>query len=173
MAIGYTYRYPHPAVAADCVVFGIDAEGLARLLLIERRNEPHKGRWAFPGGFMNIDETAEQAAHRELHEETGLTGIALEQLRVYSAVERDPRERVLSVAFVGLTLCEAHQPVAADDAARAQWQPLHSLPPLAFDHADMLADAIAWLRQRAALVRLGLCSSPTDASALEQLLPQL
>lgn len=173
MAMSYTYRYPHPAVAADCVVFGIDADGLARLLLIERRNEPHRGRWAFPGGFMDIDESAEQAALRELHEETGLTGIALEQLRVYSAVGRDPRERVLSVAFVGLTRCEAHRPIAADDAARAQWQPLRALPPLAFDHADMLADAIAWLRQRAALMRLDLCTAPMDADALQLLLAQL
>ena len=154
--MGYTYKYPHPAVTADCVVLGLDANEGLHVLLVERGREPQKGCWAFPGGFMEMDETIEQCAARELYEETGLRGIALEQLRVYSHVQRDPRERVLSVAFVGVTRCEEHRPVPADDAARAQWHPLRNLPPLAFDHADMLADARTWLRHRAVLMRYGL-----------------
>ncbi len=173
MDMPYTYQYPHPALTADCILLGIDAAQTAiSVLLIERKHEPYQGCWAFPGGFMNIDETIEQCAARELHEETGLSGINLMQLRVYSAVHRDSRERVVSVAFVGLTRCDAHSPQAADDAARVQWFSIKSLPPLAFDHAKMLADAQAWLRQQLHLVQSGYAPNPwgIEADAIVRLL---
>ena len=134
----YTYKYPHPAVTADCIVMTRDNQ----VLLIQRRNEPCQGQWAFPGGFMNIDETAEAAAVRELQEETGITLSETDvfQVGAYTAVDRDPRERVITIAY--LAEIDAPVPVkGSDDAARAQWFPLDALPPLAFDHAEILLDA--------------------------------
>ncbi|MGI6222905.1 MAG: NUDIX domain-containing protein [Prevotella sp.] len=139
--MAYTYKYPHPAVAADCVVFGHNADGATMLLLIERKNEPCKGQWAFPGGFMNIDETADDAARRELQEETGLHVTDVHQIGAFTAVDRDPRERVLSVAF--WTDVEGTPEVkGGDDAKRARWFPITALPPLAFDHAEILQRAL-------------------------------
>lgn len=149
----YTYRYPHPAVAADCVVLGYDGRHL-RVLLIERRHDPCGGMWAFPGGFMEIDETADAAARRELKEETSLEVGEMWQIGVFSDVHRDPRERVLSVAFLSLT-CVA-EVRGGDDAARARWWPMDSLPPLAFDHADMLRQAVGLLRRRIRFAPVGL-----------------
>lgn len=134
----YTYKYPHPAVTADCIVMTRDNQ----VLLIQRKNEPCQGQWAFPGGFMNIDETAEAAAVRELQEETGITLSETDifQVGAYTAVDRDPRERVITIAY--LAEIDAPVPVkGSDDAARAQWFPLDALPPLAFDHAEILLDA--------------------------------
>lgn len=134
----YTYKYPHPAVTADCIVMTRDNQ----VLLIQRRNEPCRGQWAFPGGFMNIDETAEAAAVRELQEETGITLSETDifQVGAYTAVDRDPRERVITIAY--LAEIDAPVPVkGSDDAAHAQWFPLDALPPLAFDHAEILLDA--------------------------------
>ncbi len=134
----YTYKYPHPAVTADCIVMTRDNQ----VLLIQRKNEPCQGQWAFPGGFMNIDETAEAAAVRELQEETGITLSETDifQVGAYTAVDRDPRERVITIAY--LAEIDAPIPVkGSDDAARAQWFPLDALPPLAFDHAEILLDA--------------------------------
>ena len=113
-----------------------------QVLLIQRKNEPCRGQWAFPGGFMNIDETAEAAAVRELQEETGITLSETDifQVGAYTAVDRDPRERVITIAY--LAEIDAPVPVkGSDDAARAQWFPLDALPPLAFDHAEILLDA--------------------------------
>lgn len=134
----YTYKYPHPAVTADCIVMTRDNQ----VLLIQRKNEPCRGQWAFPGGFINIDETAEAAAVRELQEETGITLSETDifQVGAYTAVDRDPRERVITIAY--LAEIDAPVPVkGSDDAARAQWFPLDALPPLAFDHAEILLDA--------------------------------
>ena len=142
----YTYKYPHPAVTADSIVFARDGEDL-KVLLIERKHEPCKGCWAFPGGFMNIDETAEAAACRELQEETGLEIGTMTQVGAWTAVDRDPRERVITIAYYTLL----PQPVAvkgSDDANRAQWFSLSALPALAFDHADILRQAITLLHQQ-------------------------
>ena len=137
--MSYTYKYPRPAVTADCVV--ITREAAPRVLLIQRGNEPFKGCWAFPGGFMNMDETTEQCAVRELEEETGLRLSSVRQVGTYSKVDRDPRGRTITVAY--LALVDVPVPVQGhDDAARAEWFPLSALPPLAFDHAEIMQDVM-------------------------------
>ena len=136
----YCYRYPHPAVTADCVIFGFDGERI-KILLIERGLEPYKGMWALPGGFMHIDETIEQTARRELCEETGLREIYLEQFKVFSGVDRDPRERVITVAFIALVRPDDYRLTAGDDAANAMWFDDRYLPPMAFDHAAIIKSA--------------------------------
>ena len=135
----YTYKYPRPAVTADCIVITREAE--PKVLLIQRGNQPYKGCWAFPGGFMNMDETTEQCAIRELEEETGMKVSELHQIGAYSKVDRDPRGRTITVAYLAII----DTPVVVtgqDDAAKAQWFPIDSLPPLAFDHEDIMQDAI-------------------------------
>ena len=137
--MAYTYKYPRPAVTADCIVITKEAE--PKVLLIERGDEPFKGCWAFPGGFMNMDETTEQCAIRELEEETGLKVSEVHQIGAYSKVDRDPRGRTVTVAY--LTIIDAPMAVKGqDDAAKAQWFPLSTLPELAFDHDEILWDAI-------------------------------
>ncbi|MBQ6203149.1 MAG: NUDIX hydrolase [Prevotella sp.] len=136
--MSYEYKYPHPAVTVDCIVFTADNQ----ILLIQRKNEPCKGHWAFPGGFMNIDETAEQAVVRELAEETTIKIAETDvfQIGAYTAVDRDPRERVITIAF----FAEIEKPVkvkGSDDALVARWFSLDELPPLAFDHEEILEDA--------------------------------
>lgn len=138
--MSYTYKYPRPAVTTDCVVFTKEEE--PKVLLIQRGNEPYKGCWAFPGGFMNMEETAEECAVRELKEETGLTVKQIQQIGAYSKVNRDPRGRTISIAY--LAIVDAPTAVSGmDDAAKAAWFPLSSLPNLAFDHQDIMTDAIA------------------------------
>ena len=110
----YTYKYPHPAVTVDALVFGFDGTDL-RLLLIERGKEPYAGKWAFPGGFMEMDETAEEGVLRELQEETGLQVVNMRQIGAFSAVHRDPRERVVSIAFYTLVRLEDDSVLQAGD----------------------------------------------------------
>lgn len=148
----YHYRYPHPAVTTDCVVFGYDGAQL-RVLLIRRAQEPCKDRWAFPGGFLNPDETAEVGAARELEEETGLRGAHIEQFHAFSDPGRDPRDRVITIAFYAVV--PLHAVCGADDAADARWFPLDSLPPLAFDHDQMFRLAVRALRRAAVFAPLG------------------
>lgn len=135
----YTYKYPRPAVTADCVVITREAE--PKVLLIQRGADPYKGCWAFPGGFMNMDETTEQCAIRELEEETGLKVSTVRQIGAYSKVDRDPRGRTITVAYLAI-IDKPAQVTGQDDAAKAEWFPLSALPELAFDHADIMADAI-------------------------------
>jgi 8-oxo-dGTP diphosphatase len=141
------YDYPRAALAVDCAVFGLDDEGL-KILLVQRGIEPYRGRWALPGGFVRLDETLEQAARRELTEETALERVYLEDFGVFDALERDPRERVISFAFYGLVKLSDHRVHAATDAAHAAWFALHDLPRLAFDHEEIVATAIVRLRRR-------------------------
>lgn len=143
--MAYTYEYPRPALTVDCVVFGLDAEDL-KVLLIRRNQPPFKDRWALPGGFVEMGETLEAAALRELEEETGLTKIWLEQLYTFGAPDRDPRERVVTVAWFALVNLEDHPPRAATDASDAAWFPVRRTPPLAFDHRDILGAALERLR---------------------------
>ncbi len=141
----YTYKYPRAALTVDCVVFGFD-EGDLKVLLIERGLEPFKGRWALPGGFVRVDETLDAAARRELEEEAGLTNVFLEQLYTFGAVNRDPRERVVSVAYYALVELSQHSAKAATDAANALWFSVSKVPKLAFDHAAILETAIERLK---------------------------
>jgi 8-oxo-dGTP diphosphatase len=143
--MAFSYQYPRAALTVDCVVFGFD-EGELKVLLIERGLEPFKGKWALPGGFVRVDETLEEAARRELTEEAGLKNIFLEQLYSFGTVERDPRERVVSVAYYALVKLADFKTKAATDAADARWFPISKVPRLAFDHADILAMALARLK---------------------------
>ena len=139
----YTYKYPRPAVTADCVVITKEAE--PKVLLIQRGADPYKGCWAFPGGFMNMDETTEQCAIRELEEETGLKVTTVQQIGAYSKVDRDPRGRTITVAYLAI-IDKPAQVTGQDDAAKADWFPLSALPKLAFDHADIITDVKRFLK---------------------------
>jgi 8-oxo-dGTP diphosphatase len=136
----YCYHYPHPAVTTDVVLFTIQDERL-EVLLIRRGSEPFKGRWALPGGFVDIDEDLLACAKRELEEETGVTGIYLEQLYTFGTPDRDPRERVISVTYYALVPRERLTIRAASDAGAVAWFPFQQLPPLAFDHDQIVAMA--------------------------------
>ena len=141
----YTYDYPRGALTVDCVVFGLDDEDL-KVLLIQRALPPFEGTWALPGGFVRSTETLEEAARRELEEETGLSKVFLEQLYTFGAVDRDPRERVVSVAYYALVNLIDHNLQAATDARDAGWFGVHDVPTLAFDHVDILHMALDRLR---------------------------
>lgn len=142
--MSYTYKYPRPALTADCVV--ITAEEEPKVLLIQRANDPFKGCWAFPGGFMDMDETTEQCAIRELEEETGLQVSEVKQIGAYSRVDRDPRGRTITVAYLA-RIANAEEVNGQDDAAKAEWFPINNLPPLAFDHEDIMKDSIELLQK--------------------------
>ncbi len=145
--MSYSYKYPHPAVTVDAVVFGYDAADL-KVLLIQRDGAPHRGKWALPGGFVTMDETLDEAARRELQEETGLTELYLEQLFTFGAPRRDPRERVISVAYYALVKMSDHILQGGSDARQAGWFAVAKLPPLAFDHDEILAAARARLKAK-------------------------
>src|SRR5882724_3407687 len=133
----HTYQYPRAALTVDAVVFGLD-EAALKVLLIRRGLAPFKGKWALPGGFVRVQETLDEAARRELSEETGLTNVFLEQLYTFGTVDRDPRERVVSVAYFALVALAEHPATGASDASDAAWFPVARLPVVAFDHADIL-----------------------------------
>ncbi len=141
----HTYEYPRAALTVDCVVFGFD-EAELKVLLIKRGLAPFKGKWALPGGFVRVEETVDAAARRELAEETGLTDVFLEQLYTFGTVHRDPRERVVTVAYYALVPLARHPATGASDADEAAWFPIAELPALAFDHAEILGTAITRLR---------------------------
>lgn len=141
----HTYEYPRAALTVDCVVFGLDDHDL-KVLLIQRGIEPFAGQWALPGGFVRVDETLEAAAMRELFEETEVDNVYLEQLYTFSELDRDPRERVVSVAYYALAKLSDHRVHAATDAREAAWFSTNEAPPLAFDHAKILGAACERLR---------------------------
>lgn len=142
----YKYRFPRPMVTVDALLYTAAAQ--PRVLLIKRKNDPFSGYWALPGGFVEIDETMEAAVLRELAEETGVTGVTLEQMHTFSEVERDPRGRSITTVFWGETDESLHDPRGMDDAEEARWWPLEKPPPLAFDHGDILQWAARRLRER-------------------------
>ena len=141
----YTYDYPRPAVTTDCVIFGYDGKEL-KVLLIERGIEPFKGCWAFPGGFLNMDEDALAGARRELEEETGLENAFIEQFHTFSEPGRDPRGRVITIAHYALVKIQEVE--GGDDAAQARWFPIGEVPPLAFDHDRILRMAMSRLKEK-------------------------
>lgn len=140
----YTYDYPRPTVTVDIISFSLKPEGL-RVLLIRRKNPPFRGCWALPGGFLDMDEELVDAAARELAEETGLTPLAIRQLSTYGKIGRDPRGRTISVAFIAAISPDA-EPRASSDAESLAWHDPKNPPDTAFDHDDILRDAMAWLR---------------------------
>lgn len=161
----YTYKYPRPSVTTDCVVFGYDGKEL-RLLLVERGIEPFKGKWAFPGGYLQMDETALECARRELKEETGFETSYLEQFSTFSEVDRDPRGRVITIAHIALV--KVADVKGGDDAASAKWFRLSDVPQLAFDHDMILRQALKALRER-------ICFEPIGFELLPEVftMPQL
>lgn len=145
--MAHTYEFPRPALTVDCVVFGCDEGGL-RVLLVRRGVAPFKGRWALPGGFVRMEESLDAAARRELAEEAGVRDLYLEQLYTFGDVKRDPRGRVVSVAYYALVNLSDHPPAASTDAADAAWFPAAGHPPLPFDHDRILAVAVERLRAK-------------------------
>lgn len=143
----FQYEYPRPALTVDCVVFGYDEEAL-RVLLIQRGAPPFEGRWALPGGFVQIDESVDDAALRELQEETGVSRLYLEQLYTFGAVDRDPRERVVTVAYFALVKMSDHKVRAATDTRDAAWFAVDDLATLAFDHDRIIEVALDRLRAK-------------------------
>lgn len=144
----YKYQYPRMLVTVDSVVFLLNsAKTPSHILLIRRGNDPYKGHYALPGGFPEMNELLCDAAKRELFEETGLSGIDLFQLKAFDKVDRDPRDRNIAVAFYGFTNANNSTLTAGDDAEKAEWFPLNNLPPLAFDHAEIVKNALEKVKE--------------------------
>lgn len=143
----FTYDFPRPAVTVDCVVFGFD-EGDLKVLLVQRELDPYRGKWALPGGFVHEDESLDEAARRELREETGLEKLYLEQLYTFGDVDRDPRGRVITIAYYALVKLADHRVKAATDASSAAWFSVADVTRLAFDHQTILDTALARLKAK-------------------------
>jgi 8-oxo-dGTP diphosphatase len=146
--------YPRPSVTADVIIFTLN-EGDLQVLLIQRGHPPFEDMWAIPGGFVRIDESIEGAAIRELEEETGVRDVYLEQLYTFGDPNRDPRGRVITVAYFALVPFDAVQPHAGYDASDARWWSVYDLPALAFDHADILSYALQRLRYKLEYTAVG------------------
>ena len=152
----YSYEYPRPGLTVDCVIFGLDLAGSSlKVALIERKGEPFTGCWALPGGFVHQGESLEQAAWRELQEETNIAEVFLEQLYTFAQPGRDPRGWVVSVAYYALVNPESHALIGGTDARRAAWFVVNQTPPLAFDHAEILQTALQRLRGKLSYAPLG------------------
>jgi 8-oxo-dGTP diphosphatase len=144
----YTYDWPRPMVTVDAVVFSLSGDK-TQVLLVNRGREPYKGMWAVPGGFVDMDEELEDAVARELQEETGLSGVKLEQMRTFGKCGRDPRGRQISIAFTGIATEGQDKIRPGDDAAKAKWFDIKKLPgDLAFDHEEMIKCGIEKLKER-------------------------
>jgi 8-oxo-dGTP diphosphatase len=150
----HSYEYPRAALAVDCVVFGLDETDL-KVLLIQRKLQPFQHTWALPGGFVRIDETLDEAARRELEEEAGVTDVYLEQLYTFGVLDRDPRERVVAVAYYALAKLSDHRIRAATDAMGVGWFGLDDLPKLAFDHTEIVSRAHERLRGKVRYAPVG------------------
>ena len=160
----YCYRYPHPSVTTDCVIFGFDGAKL-RVLLVQRGIEPYKGSWAFPGGFLKMNESAEEGALRELQEETGLEGAYIRQFHTFTEPQRDPRERVISIAYYALVRMQEVK--GGDDAADARWFALAAVPELAFVHDRIPRKAEQALRQQIHFEPIGFELLPEEFTIKE------
>ena len=162
----FSYEYPHPAVTTDIVIFSIRDEQL-KLLLIKRGGTPYKGKWALPGGFVSLDESLEEGARRELEEETGLSGVFLEQLYTFGQTDRDPRERVITVAYYALIPSDQVSLCAATDAEAVGWFAMDELPKLAFDHHEIVEMAHERLAAKLDYSTLAFQFMPTEFTLSE------
>ncbi len=144
--MAHCYEFPRPAITVDCVVFGLDEQHILKVLLVRRNLPPFKGQWALPGGFVRMEETLEEAALRELGEETGVRNIFLEQLYTFGEIHRDPRDRVITVTYYALVNLGEYQLAAATDVEEAAWFAIDRLPPLAFDHETIFQTALKRLK---------------------------
>ncbi len=156
----YVYEYPHPAATVDIAIFTVRDDSL-RILLIRRANPPFQGVWALPGGFVGIDESLKHAAWRELREETGINAAYLEQFYTFGHPKRDPRERIITVAYFALLPSDKLDVEAGSDAQRADWFNVDELPELAFDHPKIISRALSRLDEKV-----------VHSSAVFQLLPK-
>jgi len=136
--MSFNYLYPRPAVTVDAIIVSENNQ----VLLIQRKNDPFKDCWAFPGGFVDKDEDPNDAVHRELEEETGLTGLNFKQIGTFGKPGRDPRGHTISICYLAKIKTNQVNPTAADDAKAVEWFELNDLPHMAFDHAAILAEAI-------------------------------
>lgn len=152
--MSYTYEFPRPALTVDNVIFTFD-ERILKVLLINRKNDPFKGEWALPGGYVNIDESLEDAARRELMEETGIRNAFIEQFFTFGDVDRDPRGRVLSVGFFALVKIDEVDLKPDTDAGDVQWFPAYELPDLAFDHTLIIDRALDMLKLKVKMQPVG------------------
>lgn len=141
----YTYQYPHPAVTVDCIIFGFDGQSL-KVMLIQRKSEPFAQNWALPGAFVNENESLENCAERVLQKEGNISGVYLEQLFTFGLPSRDPRERVISVAYMGLIKTADFELIASNDELQIEWRDISEIPDLAFDHSQILQTAIDRIR---------------------------
>ena len=151
----YTYEFPRPSLTVDCVIFGLDRSSRLKILLIQRGKEPFKDRWALPGGFVEMEEDVEAAALRVLKQETGVKNVFIEQLYTFGTPRRDPRGRVVSVAYYALVNLDAHQINSDADALDVAWFDIAALPKLAFDHDLMLKRSVERLRSKVSYQPLG------------------
>lgn len=152
--VKYHYEFERPALTSDCAIFGFDGTDL-KLLLIERQKGPFKGKWALPGGFVQIHETTEESALRVLHEKAGIKNVFIEQLYTFSDPDRDPRERIVSVAYYALVNNHQLELVAGRDTTRAEWYDVKHLPKLAFDHNKIVKTAIERLQGKVSYQPIG------------------
>jgi len=163
----YTYEYPRPAVTVDIIVFTL-RESKLQVLLVQRAHPPYQYTWALPGGFVRMEESLEEAAARELEEETGVSQAYLEQLYTYGDPERDPRGRVITVAYYALLPRDAPiRQEGGSDARQAALFPVEALPDLAFDHTDIIAYAIRRLRYKLEYSAVGFELLPEEFTLTE------
>lgn len=167
----YNYEYPRPALTVDCIVFGLDAQQELKVMLIQRDIPPFQGQWAIPGGFVRMEENLEEAALRELREETGIQNVFLEQLYTFGNLDRDPRDRTVTIAYYALINLFEQKINATTDAQDASWFALSKIPNLAFDHNQILQTAIARLRSKIRYEPIGfeLLPSKFSLSQLQKL----
>ena len=158
--------YERPSVTVDVVIFSLHNDDL-RVLLIQRKYEPYQGAWAIPGGFVQMGESLEEAARRELMEETAVSNVYLEQLFTFGQPDRDPRTRVITIAYIALVPYDAIQPQAGDDAAEAAWFSMNDLPDLAFDHQEILDYALTRLRYKLEYTTVGFELLPDQFTLTE------